>query len=174
MDVTHHWLSGHERIQWETGDPRPNSTHARSSTHCSAFAAAAAERCNIYILREPEHSAALLASAQQDWMNSPAGVNAGWSRLGNAREARDQANLGRFVVASFKSPDPHKPGHIAVVLPSTWSDRKVRKHGCEIIQAGGHNYASTSLRQGFANHPGAFSDRLIQFHVHDTNFSLRK
>ena len=168
MDVTRHWLSGHERVQWETGEPQPNSSHARKSTHCSAFTAAAAERLEIYILREPDHSAALLASAQQEWLNNPAGIQAGWRRLSDACEAREQANLGKFVVASFKNPDVHRPGHIAVVLPSNWSDSKVKKHGCEIMQAGAHNFDSTSLRQGFANHRGAFSEGLIEFHVHDS------
>lgn len=171
MDVTHHWLAGLARIDWQTGDPDPAQTpHQKTSTHCSAFVASAGQRLGIYILRPPQHKASFLASAQQDWLNSSEGREAGWQRLEDAREARDQANQGLFVVASWRNPVPNKPGHIAIVIPSEWSDEQLEREGCEIMQAGRSNFLSASLRQGFANHPGAFENAEIQFHAHSTDF----
>lgn len=171
MDVTHHWLAGLERIDWRSGDPDPGQTpHQKNSTHCSAFVASAGERLGIYILRPPQHKASFLASAQQDWLNSDEGRQAGWERLQNPTEARDRANQGQLVVASWRNPVANKPGHIAIVIPSDWTAERVENEGCEIMQAGRNNYLSTSLRQGFSNHPGAFENREIQFHAHHTDF----
>ena len=171
LDVMHHWLAGLERIDWRSGDPDPQlAPHPKRSTHCSAFVASAAEQLDIYILRPPQHKASFLASAQQDWLNSEEGREQGWQRLADSREARDRANLGQLVVASLKNPVPNKPGHIAIVIPSGWPDARLDEVGCEIMQAGRSNYLSASLREGFANHPGAFEKREIQFHAHSTDF----
>lgn len=171
MDVTHHWLAGLQRIDWRSGDPDLSlSPHQKTSTHCSAFVASAGERLGIYILRPPQHKASFLASAQQDWLNSSEGQQGGWVRLGDAREARDRANQGQWVVASWRNPIADKPGHIAIVIPSDWSDERIEQDGCEIMQAGRNNFLSTSLRQGFSNHEGAFENGEIQFHAHPTSF----
>lgn len=171
MDVTHHWVAGMERIDWRSGDPDPRlAPRDKVGTHCSAFVASAGERLGIYILRPPEHSPTLLASAQQDWLNSPEGRHAGWERVSSALEARDRANEGQWVIASWRNPKPGKPGHIAVVIPSDWADERVRQEGCEIMQAGRKNFVSGSLREGFANHPTAFEGGEIQFHAHTTDF----
>ena len=69
MHVESHWLAEREAIDWQSGDPLPNAPVRRSvHTHCSAFAAAACQRQGIYLLRPPEHSAALLANAQYRWL----------------------------------------------------------------------------------------------------------
>ena len=171
LDVLNHWLAGLERIDWRSGDPDLQlPPREKRGTHCSAFVASAAEQLDIYILRPPQHKASFLASAQQDWLNSEEGREHGWQVLVDAREARDRANQGQLVVASLKSPLPNKPGHIAIVIPSDWSDARLDEVGCEIMQAGRSNYLSTSLEEGFANHPGAFEKHQIQFHAHSTDF----
>jgi len=171
LDVMHHWLAGLERIDWRSGDPDPAlPPREKRGTHCSAFVASAAEQLDIYILRPPQHTASFLASAQQDWLNSEEGREQGWQALKDAHEARDRANQGQLVVASVKSPVPNKPGHIAIVIPSDWSDERLEEVGCEIMQAGRSNYLSTTLQEGFANHPGAFETHQIQFHAHSTDF----
>lgn len=171
MDVMHHWTAGMERIDWQSGDPDPKlPPRDKVGTHCSAFVASAGQRLGIYILRPPQHKPTFLASAQQEWLNSPEGRHEGWERVENALAARDRANEGQWVVASWRNPRPGKPGHIAIVLPSNWSDERIRQEGCEIMQAGRQNFLSGSLRDGFANHPGAFAGGEIQFHAHSTGF----
>src|SRR5579862_1615147 len=70
MDVEHHWPAG-EHVSWESGTPdgRPESGTGKH-THCSAFAAAAAKRAGVYVLRPPDHPQLLLANAQYDWLES--------------------------------------------------------------------------------------------------------
>jgi hypothetical protein len=64
LDVEHHWPAG-IHVNWQTGEPDGLSEHTPGKhTHCSAFAAAAAKRLNIYLLRPPEHGQILLANAQ--------------------------------------------------------------------------------------------------------------
>ena len=82
MDVLHHWLPRSLHVNWETGDAEPGKPFAsHGHTHCSMFVAAACSRLGIYILRPPDHIPKFLASAQQDWLNSPAGREQGWSCL---------------------------------------------------------------------------------------------
>lgn len=171
LDVMHHWVAGKERIDWRSGDPDPKlPPRDKVGTHCSAFVASAGEHLGVYILRPPEHKPTFLASAQQEWLNSPEGRYAGWERVDNAREARNRANEGQLVVASWRNPIANKPGHIAIVIPSDWSDERIEKDGCEIMQAGRNNYLSASLKEGFVNHPTAFAGGEIQFHAHSTGF----
>ena len=62
-DVEHLWQAA-IHIIWDTGEPDPERPAGRpSATHCSAFVAAMAKRLDIYVLRPPEHSQALLANA---------------------------------------------------------------------------------------------------------------
>ena len=167
MDVEHHWLAGAARVDWQTGDPRPGAPpHDHRSTHCSAFVASACQQLGVYILRPPEHSSTLLANAQCSWLGSAEGLRAGWTRRNSASEARNAANQGQLVVGAYQSAHSDKPGHIAIVIPSAWTDERVRREGCEIMQAGSHNYLSTSLKQGFHQHRGAFARGMIQFYAH--------
>ena len=61
------------------------------------------------------------------------------------------------MVVTCKNPDPKRPGHIAIVRPSTKSDQRILAEGPDIIQAGAHHYTRTTAREGFKNHPGAYS-----------------
>ncbi len=80
--VDHLWLA-HEHIVWNTGAPDPARPPAsRHATHCSAFAAAMAERVGIYLLRPPEHSQRLLANAQMKWLDGGAGKQGACRRSG--------------------------------------------------------------------------------------------
>jgi len=165
MNVEHHWLAG-KSVKWRTGEiiDKP-VTDGKSHTHCSAFVAAAAEKLGVYILRPPKHSATLLANAQYDWLGGE-GRNEGWTLVATGLEAQQLANRGYLVVAVYKESDSKKPGHIAVVRPSTKSEAKIREEGPQIIQAGKDNYASTSIKEGFKHHRAAFRDGLIRFFTH--------
>jgi hypothetical protein len=165
LDVEHLWLSG-KSVKWRTGEPLDKPvTVGKSHTHCSAFAAAAAEKLGIYILRPPKHSSALLANAQYDWLGGD-GRNEGWTPATTGLEAQKLANEGQLVVAVYKEKDPKKPGHIAIIRPSIKSEAKIREEGPQIIQAGMENHASTSLKEGFKHHKGAFGGGLIRFYTH--------
>ena len=166
MNVESLWLV-HEHVNWETGEPDrgPDYAGPATHTHCSAFAAAAAKRFGIYLLRPPEHGQVLLANAQYDWLSSDAGRQAGWRPAGGAREAQRLANEGSFVLAVFQNPDAHTPGHVAVVRPSKRSMDTLLADGPELIQAGQHNHNKVNARIAFENHPGAFPDG-IRYYVH--------
>ncbi|HVV01278.1 MAG TPA: BPL-N domain-containing protein, partial [Verrucomicrobiae bacterium] len=128
MHVDKLWLPG-RRVDWRSGASHGTRyTNGTSHTHCSAFAAAAAERLGIYLLRPPEHSTVLLANAQQDWLCSR-GTNHGWRRIDSAIEAQRLANRGELVVVTYKSPKPARPGHIAIVRPSHWDKTKILSEG---------------------------------------------
>jgi hypothetical protein len=168
MNVEQHWLAG-QHVNWLSGDPSNSVNHVEvtkgGSTHCSAFAAAAGNKLGIYLLHPPEHSDLLLASAQQDWLEG-AGAAQGWKPVKTPVEAQSLANKGEFVVVTYKSPDPKKPGHIAIVRPSEKSDADIAAEGPQIIQAGKHNYISTNVKEGFKNHPGAFENNEVRYFVH--------
>lgn len=42
----------------------------------------------------------------------------------------------------------------------------LRAEGPQITQAGGRNYRSTTLRQGFAGHPGAWEHAEVRYFAH--------
>lgn len=164
------WQPGH-LVDWKSGASRGLARSA-GDTHCSAFAAAMGLRAGVYLLRPPRHSTRLLATAQALWLDSRAAHDAGWRRVRDAAQAQARANAGDFVVASFPSPDPDKPGHIAIVRPSagrTLAD--IRRYGVRMTQAGGHNRLRTTEKFGFGNHPGAFPDA-IEFFAHDLPESI--
>jgi hypothetical protein len=170
MHVEQLWIAGHQ-VNWRTGEPTGKAyTDANLHTHCSAFAAAAAERLGVYLLHPPEHSAYLLANAQEDWLMS-AGTNEGWYSIKSPLQAQQLANEGQLVVVVCKNPDKAKPGHIAIVRPSLWSDDKILSDGPNIIQAGAHNYTSTTTREGFKNHPGAFENDQLLYFAHTVSYS---
>lgn len=150
--VDHLWLAGY-RIDWESGQPigpgRP------SSTHCSAYVAAIASRLGIYVLRPPAHAQTSLANAQLGWLNDQGG-GAGWRSLPDAAAAQAAANRGELVLEAFANPNPHRPGHIAIVRPSEESAVTLARDGPREAQAGAMNARDTSTADGFAHHPGAW------------------
>jgi hypothetical protein len=166
MHVESLWLA-HVHVNWETGEPdrgagfEGEDTH----THCSAFAAAAAKRLGIYLLRPPEHGQQLLANAQAEWLAGTAGRQASWRRVSDMRKAQQLANVGNLVLAVYQNPDKRIPGHIAIVRPSEESPQELENNGPELIQAGQHNHDKISTRIAFENHPGAWPDG-VQFYVH--------
>jgi hypothetical protein len=163
MQVETHWLKGLS-VDWMTGDPTGRHVPA-DDTHCSAFVAAAAYKLGVYILRPPEHKTKLLANAQNEWLNSQ-GESQGWERVENGLLAQEMANQGYLVVASYKNSNPTKSGHIAIVRPNDKNAETIKLQGPQIIQAGGTNYNSAPLIDGFKAHRTAFSKGQIQFFAH--------
>lgn len=175
MDVEHHWLRGDAHVAWRSGIPllpkhgKQLTPLNANETHCSAFAAAAAENLGIYLLHPPEHSHVLLANAQHDWLASDAGRNAGWTPIDSPLAAQQAANQGELVVAVFKNPDARNPGHIAVVRPSEKRVVSVEAEGPQVVQAGVKNYGSVDLKTGFRRHPGAWTvggKHGVKFYAH--------
>ncbi len=164
LDVERHWLKGWH-VDWRTGDP---DNGRKGKTHCSAFAAAACERLGIELLRPPEHGQKNLANAQHDWL-AGRGEGFGWRAVPSPFEAQDLANGGQVVAVVYRNPDPNKSGHIALVRPSDKPAALIQAEGPQIIQAGGTNHASTSVKIGFRRHKGAWVDAdrfAVRFYVH--------
>jgi hypothetical protein len=160
------WIA-HEHVNWETGEPDKDADYAGPgmATHCSAFAAAVGKRLGIYMLRPPEHRQVLLANAQAEWFHEAGGQQAGWRQLSSPREAQSLANRGTLVVIVYESPDPHKPGHIAIVRPADRPEHLLEDNGPEITQAGTKNYLKTSAKVGFLHHPGAWPGG-VRYYAH--------
>jgi hypothetical protein len=154
--VDHLWLPG-SQVNWQTGVPTGVwSNTASSHTHCSAFAASAAMRLGVYVLRPPEHHENLLANAQMGWLRSAGGAAKGWQHLSDVQAAQARANAGDLVLAAFENPDPHKSGHIAIVRPSSIDAATLLASGPFVTEAGQRNALSISLQRGFAGHHGAW------------------
>jgi hypothetical protein len=169
MHVEEHWIAG-AIVDWKTGEPTGQPVNDEGKhTHCSQFAASACDRLNIYLLRPPEHRATLLANAQYDWLPSEGGSK-GWMPVADGAAAQAAANRGEVVVAVYKNADPKKSGHVAIIRPSTKSEAEIKAEGPQVTQAGGTNRNSTSLKQGFANHPHAFADHEIRFYAHQATY----
>lgn len=168
LDVEDHWPAG-VHVAWSTGVPdgRPESGDGKH-THCSAFAAAAAKTLGVYLLRPPQHPQMLLANAQVDWLESDGAAN-GWLRVDGPVEAQRKANLGWLVVAAYRNHKSDKPGHIVIVRPSDKDVELIRDEGPQVTQAGGHNYRSTTLRQGFAGHPAAWGNSEVVYYAHEVS-----
>jgi hypothetical protein len=166
MNVESLWLVG-EHVNWESGEPDRGAEYEGPGdhSHCSAFAAAAAKRLGVYLLRPPKHGQLLLANAQADWLASEAGARAEWRSVSDMREAQRLANQGSLVLAVYHNPNRHVPGHIAIVRPSEKSAAALEENGPEIIQAGQRNYTKISARVGFEHHPGAWPDG-IRYYAH--------
>jgi len=166
MEVESLWLA-HEHVNWETGEPDRGASDEGpgNHTHCSAFAAAAAKKFGVYLLRPPEHGQLLLANAQAEWLAGGVGRQAGWRSVPNMREAQRLANQGQLVVVLYQNPDSHVPGHIAIVRPSEKSAQALDENGPEIIQAGEHNHNRIGVRIGFENHPGAWPNG-VRYYMH--------
>lgn len=176
MNVETLWQQGYH-IEWRTGVAEgPHETSPGRHTHCSAFAAAVAERLGIYLLRPPEHGQMFLADAQERWLNSPAAT--GWNRIGRLGDpgaslrAVSLANQGKLVVAVYFQPprgDTELPGHIAIVRPSNKAAALIANDGPDVTQAGMHNHRLTTLREGFADHRAAWATGAIEYFWHDTD-----
>ena len=153
MDVLHKWQSG-QHINWQTGEPDDPDAVSGIRTHCSAFVAAACERRGVYILRPPEHKQELLANAQFRWLNSGRSRDFGWHALTKniLYEAQKMADEGYLVVACAQNPDPHKPGHIAVVMPADLSSEQIRQNGPLLIQSSTKNSVDAWFRDAFRHH----------------------
>jgi hypothetical protein len=166
MDVENHWLN-HDHVNWETGvaDKGEDYTGPGTHTHCSAFAAAAAKRLGVYLLRPPDHGQILLANAQYEWLAGENGRQAGWRALAGMEEAQRQANQGNLVLAVYESPNDHKPGHVAIVRPSKRTMAALIADGPETISAGEHNHNKVNARVAFEHHPGAFPDA-VRYYMH--------
>jgi hypothetical protein len=159
--VDHLWLP-HRHVNWETGEIDITRDGRPSATHCSAFAAAFAKQLGIYILRPPEHSPMLLANAQMRWLSFD-GASSGWRRLPDSAAAQQSANLGNLVVAVFENPDPHRPGHIAVIRPGTPGAARLAAEGPDVTQAGATNALAMPLRRAFSHHHGAWPNQIRYF-----------
>jgi hypothetical protein len=166
MEVNKHWLPGLRPLNWQTGDPDYSKPEAsKRFTHCSEFAAEACRRLEVYILRPPEHSCGFLANAQYEWLAAK-GTRYGWSQVTSLIEVQDLANQGNLVVAVCRNPKPKGHGHIALIRPSIKDDTQINTEGPDIIQAGAHNYISTSFKQGFKAHPEELKQKKILFFSH--------
>jgi hypothetical protein len=166
MDVESLWLA-HEHVNWETGRPNKGEEYdgPGRSTHCSAFAAAVGKKLGVYMLRPPDHGQVLLANAQAEWFHTQRGREAGWRTVQGAEQAQTLANRGNLVVIVYESPDPHKPGHIAITRPEARSQRLLDENGPSITQAGQKNYTRTSAKVGFEQHRGAWPDG-VKYYTH--------
>lgn len=165
MDVEHLWEPGRS-VAWKTGKLLEKQGEFRkSNTHCSAFVASTCLKLDVYILRPPEHETKNLANAQADWLPAK-GVESGWKHVSGEMEAQHLANHGHLVVAAFKESQPDRHGHIAIVRPSDKSAAAVQSEGPQIIQAGAANRNSTSVKEGFKHHAGAFPNG-VRYYVHE-------
>jgi hypothetical protein len=174
LEVEKLWLPG-KYVQWEDGKSSDEPIKGvGKQTHCSAFVAAACARREVYILRPPEHAQIRLANAQAGWLRREGGKH-GWKPVQSAWEAQQYANKGDLVVAAYKETGAKtvkgkvvpRPGHIALVRPSTRGKASVAKDGPQIIQAGGTNANSTTLKKGFSHHPNAWGKHQVRFYRHE-------
>lgn len=154
-DVMQRWLAGWH-VDWRTGEKdRTTPGGPEAKTHCSAFVAAIAERLGAYVLRPPEHRQELLANAQMRWLREH-GSEQGWRVLASDMTAQAAANRGELVLEAFENPNPHKPGHIAIVRPSLKTREELERDGPQETQAGEQNATSITTAAGFRRHPGAW------------------
>ncbi len=169
LQVESRWPAG-VHVDWETGLPDGKTENFEGKhTHCSAFVASAAKQIGVYILRPPEHRQTLLANAQFDWLSGEGAVR-GWAPVADGYQAQRAANRGFLVVATYKNHDAAKPGHIAIVRPTSRTRDDILSAGPEIIMAGVQNYQATTVKHGFANHPTAFANDEIRYYQHDVTW----
>jgi hypothetical protein len=170
MDVEHHWIA-QQYAHWKSGKPIDKPVDdEKPHTHCSAFAAAVADRLRIYLLRPPEHKSSYLANAQCDWLPGP-GAAQGWQPIATPEDAQSLANAGNLVVAVYKEADPKKHGHAAVIRPAMKSRAQIESEGPQVAQAGMENFNSASLAVGFRHHPGAWDQRQVRFYGHAVDWA---
>ena len=172
MDVEHLWEPGRS-VAWKTGKLLEKQGEFRkSNTHCSAFVAATCLKLDVYILRPPEHETKNLANAQAEWLPGK-GRESGWKPVKGDIEAQQMANRGHLVLAAYQEPHAEKNGHIAIVRPSSKSADTIKLEGPQIVQAGATNYNSTSVKEGFKHHAGAFPNG-IRYFVHEKKIAVHE
>ena len=159
------WLRGWH-VDWRTGAADRNTPGGpEAKTHCSAFVAAIAERLHIYVLRPPEHPQELLANAQMRWLRGH-GAEQGWAPVAGPHQAQALASHGELVLAVWENPNPHRPGHIAILRPSDKTEAQLASAGPEETQSGTRNYLDTTVSVGFHGHPSAD----ILYFAHQVNW----
>ncbi len=166
LNVENHWLAG-QHINWETGATDNTDDTKNIKTHSGSFVAAACKKLNIYLIRPPEHSAELLCNAQSDWLQTSAASAQAWRHIqGGDRYAgaQDLANKGFVVLAAVASTDPHKPGHIALVMPAVISTKDLTDQGPQVIMAGPKNYSTVSLKAGFKGFVNKWPETQVEFY----------
>ena len=176
LPVKSRWLAGHH-VVWTTGQQdRADGVGPEAESHCSAFVAAACLALDVYLLRPPNHSQELLASAQAEWLDGrddfPGPGAAHWEALGMSgtagvlQRAMDRANAGGLVLAAYAppppvpGPGPRTPGHIVILRPQ--SDPLDSRGPC-VMSAGVSNFREVRMAQAFVNHPGAWPDNIGLF-----------
>jgi hypothetical protein len=166
LQVTKRWLPN-RYVDWMTGASLGQYRQGYG-THCSTFVAAAASKLGVYIL-SPRDQVGLLANAQYHWLQNQ-GASYGWATVHSQEMAQQIANQGCLVVASYANPNRHRPGHIVIVRPSTKSQDEILSRGPQIIQAGSHNYNSTTLSKAFRHPQSAFLKHKLLYYAHATPF----
>jgi len=171
MHVEQLWLP-HVHIEWESGrQDRPDSyVGPDKATHCSSFTASLGKLLGVYLLRPPDHPQQLLASAQAEWFHSKQGVKTGWVPLKTQEEAQTLANQGELVMVVYESPDPHRPGHIAVVRPFPKTKEDLETNGVQTAQAGAKNFSSGVARVSFAKHEDAWPSG-VRYYAHTIDWN---
>ena len=169
LQVESRWPAG-VHVDWETGLPDGKTENFEGKhTHCSAFVASAAKQIGVYILRPP--STARPCSPMRSSTGFQARVRSrGWAPVADGYQAQRAANRGFLVVATYKNHDAAKPGHIAIVRPTSRTRDDILSAGPEIIMAGVQNYQATTVKHGFANHPTAFANDEIRYYQHDVTW----
>jgi hypothetical protein len=166
--VAQRWLSGWH-VDWRTGEKdRAEPGGSGASTHCSSFVAAVADRLGVYLLRPPEYRQDLLANAQVRWLNEQ-GRKLGWRELTSYVEAQAAANRGELVLEAVENPNPHKPGHIAIIRPSEKTRAQLDREGPQETQAGTQNAVSISTAEGFRHHRDAWrrdGEGTLRYYAH--------
>lgn len=164
MDVEKHWLPT-KHVNWETGEPlKKEVSPGKTFNHSAEFVAAVCKRLFVYMPPPATACRGNMANAQFDWLEKD-GKREGWKPVKNALEGHNQANRGHLVVAVFRGKD-NKPGHIAIIRPSTNSIGDVEKTGPQIIQAGPTNYNNTTLSVAFEHEPSAWKGKKVRFFMH--------
>lgn len=106
-------------------------------THCASFSKCF---CAAWGVELP----AIVANAQNDWLNGVEGKAAGW--IGCDREtAKRSAEDGIPALASWKNPNTEQHGHIAPLQPSAG----MVFGPVYVANAGAHNYRRCRLEQAF-------------------------
>jgi hypothetical protein len=173
LDVENGWIAG-MHVNWEDGVADHPDATSGNHTHCSAFVAAACKKLDIYMLRPPQHKQELLANAQFEWLKGAEAAADGWKPVNDNNPyltAQKLANKGVVVVAICENPDPKKPGHAALIMPSELSMDKMEESGPVCIMAATHNFNKISLKNGFKSHLTEWPEPRILFYYNSkSNF----
>lgn len=148
LDVESKWAKG-IHIAWFSGEPNNPVATSETATHCSAFAAAVAERLGVPILRPPVHAQSLLASPQHQWLQNE-GQQFGWRAVTTFLELQTAANQGKLALISKQSLISSSPGHIAIVRPNTvYNLAYLNTNGPQVAQSGSINSPNITANVGF-------------------------